>query len=516
MCEAAVPEGYDGIYYLHDELPKFGQNIGNLHDVGELRRSMPSHHDERYCSKWVQFEFGEPPIGGAGSPQELNITSIYYHIWWKTVDENALIGYNSISTYGMKMHDYFLASSGDARSVLNGSGYWLTARRQDTSASVKDVHDFTIKVVNEFYFPSVISGPGHPSFIIINPKSDDVLKKSDSDDDTLSDYDEMYVHYTNPYHNDTDSDGILDAGEAIEGKTDPNNFDSDGDGLLDGEDPYPTTSRYRVKSGDLVVRASEKIQGEYLQIDGDIIVEAGGELSITNSSIRINMNGEQHQILVKKGGTLSILGSRLRTDSPRHWYSKTMDIAHWHEETNIDIFGNASIKDSVVEYGSEIHIEKGSNVELDGNGILYYRYGINILGANPTVTNNKITPYVGNGLLISHASPMLENNDIVSYIGSGIVLIESSPTIKGGLINGGSNDLFLTKDSHPILDGVIFPDDKNIEITDSLSEVTYAGEIENPVLPTTFKNTLAILFSLALIATIVIKYKLSRGNQGKK
>ena len=48
VCEAASPGNYDGLYYLHDELPRFGQNIGNLHDVGELRRSRPAHHDEGY------------------------------------------------------------------------------------------------------------------------------------------------------------------------------------------------------------------------------------------------------------------------------------------------------------------------------------------------------------------------------------------------------------------------------------------------------------------------------------
>lgn len=53
----------------------------------------------------------------------------------------------------------------------------------------------------------------------INP--DDILKNMDTDEDGLSDYDEIYVYKTSPYLEDTDSDGIDDKEEAERG-TDPN------------------------------------------------------------------------------------------------------------------------------------------------------------------------------------------------------------------------------------------------------------------------------------------------------
>ncbi|MBU1036790.1 hypothetical protein KKF32_01990 [Patescibacteria group bacterium] len=48
-----------------------------------------------------------------------------------------------------------------------------------------------------------------------------VLQAKDTDNDTLSDYDELYLYYTSPYLEDSDSDGLNDA-EEIKNNTDPN------------------------------------------------------------------------------------------------------------------------------------------------------------------------------------------------------------------------------------------------------------------------------------------------------
>jgi hypothetical protein len=56
-------QDYSGIYYLHDDLPEHGQDIGNTHDVGDLQREKPHGYEERYCAKWVQFDFDEHVFG---------------------------------------------------------------------------------------------------------------------------------------------------------------------------------------------------------------------------------------------------------------------------------------------------------------------------------------------------------------------------------------------------------------------------------------------------------------------
>jgi outer membrane protein OmpA-like peptidoglycan-associated protein len=66
--------------------------------------------------------------------------------------------------------------------------------------------------------------------------SPEQLKARDSDNDGLSDYDEMFVHNTNPLRADTDGDGLNDYDEIFKHETDPNNPDTDGDGLSDGDE----------------------------------------------------------------------------------------------------------------------------------------------------------------------------------------------------------------------------------------------------------------------------------------
>ncbi|MFA5644169.1 MAG: hypothetical protein WC928_01425 [Patescibacteria group bacterium] len=64
----------------------------------------------------------------------------------------------------------------------------------------------------------------------------ELLKNIDTDLDILSDYDEIYVHNTDPYVKDTDVDGLSDYDEIIIFGTDPLSYDTDGDGYLDGQE----------------------------------------------------------------------------------------------------------------------------------------------------------------------------------------------------------------------------------------------------------------------------------------
>ncbi len=65
---------------------------------------------------------------------------------------------------------------------------------------------------------------------------------SDSDDDGISDWDEIFLYGTDPLSDDSDDDGLTDGEEALGTKwgvwSDPLNPDTDGDGILDGCDPF--------------------------------------------------------------------------------------------------------------------------------------------------------------------------------------------------------------------------------------------------------------------------------------
>ena len=58
----------------------------------------------------------------------------------------------------------------------------------------------------------------------------------DSDDDGLSDYNEIFIHGSDPFSPHSDSDGIADGVEVTQHGTDPTQADTDGDGLTDPEE----------------------------------------------------------------------------------------------------------------------------------------------------------------------------------------------------------------------------------------------------------------------------------------
>lgn len=62
------------------------------------------------------------------------------------------------------------------------------------------------------------------------------MNDTDTDDDTLSDYDEYFTYQTSPLLTDSDSDALSDDYEILTGLTDPNNPDTDADALTDGEE----------------------------------------------------------------------------------------------------------------------------------------------------------------------------------------------------------------------------------------------------------------------------------------
>lgn len=65
---------------------------------------------------------------------------------------------------------------------------------------------------------------------------EEVLKNLDSDNDDLSDYEEIYIYKTDPYNPDSDGDGLNDYNEVIIFGTDPLSADTDGDTYFDGQE----------------------------------------------------------------------------------------------------------------------------------------------------------------------------------------------------------------------------------------------------------------------------------------
>lgn len=75
------------------------------------------------------------------------------------------------------------------------------------------------------YYGSIYANRFQPAFVIFNLPDNATLQGLDSDGDSLSDFDELWVYFTNPKDADTDNDGEDDDYEISEG-TDPNLYTS--------------------------------------------------------------------------------------------------------------------------------------------------------------------------------------------------------------------------------------------------------------------------------------------------
>ncbi len=96
--------------------------------------------------------------------------------------------------------------------------------------------------------------PGDRTLEYLQSLDEETLRTMDSDADSLKDYSEMYEHDTNPLDVDTDDDGLTDGDEVIKYGTDPNdaNGDADGDGLTDADEinSYNTDPKNPDSDGD--------------------------------------------------------------------------------------------------------------------------------------------------------------------------------------------------------------------------------------------------------------------------
>jgi hypothetical protein len=79
--------------------------------------------------------------------------------------------------------------------------------------NVNDAYQFIFKMRDATFLypnPSVINTKNASSFVIINMPSNATLQGLDSDSDGVTDFNELYTKFTDPFFNDTDNDGVTD------------------------------------------------------------------------------------------------------------------------------------------------------------------------------------------------------------------------------------------------------------------------------------------------------------------
>lgn len=228
----------DGAYYLRNEDPY------DKWDLGSLLRENDQDQGIVFCDSFIVFHFAQP--GQYHRTQ--SISSIYYHLWHRTPQpghpygELFSMGYSTVYDHSPAMNESITLNVSQAITTIEE--YGLTTTVQHTNPAIAsfyedEIFNFSVKIVGSF--PKMINSPEQQSFIIINVEDNQTLQQMDRDQDFLSDYDELFLYYTNPFNKDTDNDQATDYEEV--------HAEQYGQ-LNSNPNDYQDTTDYRVQLGD--------------------------------------------------------------------------------------------------------------------------------------------------------------------------------------------------------------------------------------------------------------------------
>lgn len=213
---------------------------GSISDTGYLINDIPT--DERHsrrCGSFIAYYFEDSVC-----IDPVNLTNIYFHIWYSSPNGTITqLGSNSTRRqlgWSLTLNNYYTPTESTNRSRLhikNGeplfnNTYLLTTHLLNiTSTNFTDNSIYELFILGYTKFPlvnpSIMNNRSFTSFVLFNIPDNATLNAShpDTDGDSLSDWTELYVTYTNPFLGDTDNDGANDYLENYFG-SDPNNYTS--------------------------------------------------------------------------------------------------------------------------------------------------------------------------------------------------------------------------------------------------------------------------------------------------
>ena len=200
-------------------------------------------------------------------------------------------------------------------------------------------------------------------------------------------------------------------------------------------------------SGDWVVTETESYYDQIIVLNGNLIVEDGGNLTFRKVTLMMNCtyNG-QFNITVKHGGSFYVLeGSVITSVNPDKrymfsvWSTFRMNYSELHE-----CGWNWEAGAPGLEVGDNDVIVENSLLSNNMRGINIYGYGI-------VIRNNIIKENGHIGIFVGYGSPIICNNYILLNNGSGVDCPTASPTICNNTITANQRGILFYDKANPII-----------------------------------------------------------------
>ena len=206
----AAATDVSGLYYMRDE--------DDIHHYGHLRRD-PHRGDSSWvtCSRWIEFLFDQTGNYYGSNP----VTSVDFHIWMAHHDPLDPDIEITCKRDGQTVGGTVLFYRESVISSVDGYDLFKGTISLDEDFIGDEIYDFSFHILWWCFLRLPVRDLHLSSFIIVNYEDG----AGDQDGDLLTDHDELFVYFTNPYDMDTDDDGRTDAEEVLAPKpSDPNDY----------------------------------------------------------------------------------------------------------------------------------------------------------------------------------------------------------------------------------------------------------------------------------------------------
>jgi len=222
--------------------------------------------------------------------------------------------------------------------------------------------------------------------------------------------------------------------------------------------------------GDWVVTGTESYYDEVFVLNGNLIVEDGGNLTLSKVTLKMNCtHTRQYIIEVKQGGIFCALDDSIITSfDPEKEYSFIvrqgstfrMDncalhhVGSGYDAKGLTIFSeDAVVENCLISYNTH-GVVCGSGAVVRNNNMTRNDGGVVVEGGgiNPSIYNNYISWNNGSGISIGDSTATIYNNTIASNSGAGINSHDNAnPTIRNNVIKENQIGIFCVFNSSPTI-----------------------------------------------------------------